>query len=279
MLMLELIEHTVLKMKLMLNRNFRAVVPNVVENDDVDTLVLQTGSIEITNIDVNKAVMDTKKQIEEYKSDWFRKVEKDSSNLFSVAEAALKQSKGLKKVIIIKRLPRFDRSRDDILGIKSQLSNYANMCYDQIWLRKGQPENIVIASLNGFESSGYLRNIIYVKPSSPSYDGIHFRGLHGARHISYRAVQMIKSVIPLKSVRKCENTANKRNISSRAQYKARHVRTNQRKANHDPSQSGTGSNDNQSSGGYQDVRYSDVVSGINHAYNVPTQNKYDPLNC
>ena len=111
--------------------NFRAIVPRVIAKDDVDTLVLQTGSIEISNIDVNKAVMDTKKPIDEYKKDWFEQVERDSSNLFNVAEDALKKSKDLQKVVIIKRLPRYDRSRDDILGIKAQLSEYANAYYDQ----------------------------------------------------------------------------------------------------------------------------------------------------
>ena len=62
--------------------------------------MLQTGSIEITNFDVNNAVMDTKKHIDEYKKEWFEKVERDSSNLFNVAEDALKKSTSLKRVII-----------------------------------------------------------------------------------------------------------------------------------------------------------------------------------
>ena len=65
--------------------NFEVVVPKVLQNNDTDTLVLQTGSIEISNIEVNKAVMDTKKPIEEYKKEWFEKVEKDSENLFRIA--------------------------------------------------------------------------------------------------------------------------------------------------------------------------------------------------
>ena len=102
------------------NKNFKLEVPKALEKDDFDTLVLQTGSIEITNIDVNQAVMDPKKNIEDYKKEWFEKVEKDSENLFNIAEVALKQSNSLKKAVIIKRLPRFDRSTDDIIGIKSQ---------------------------------------------------------------------------------------------------------------------------------------------------------------
>ena len=41
-------------------RNFSRVVPEVVKDEDVDVLVLQTGSIEISNIRVNEAMMDTR---------------------------------------------------------------------------------------------------------------------------------------------------------------------------------------------------------------------------
>ena len=85
-------------------KNFRAVVPKVIGNDDINTLVLQADSIEITNFDVNKAVKDPKKKIDDYKKQWFEKVEKDSSNLFDIAEDALKNSTSLQKVIIVKGL-------------------------------------------------------------------------------------------------------------------------------------------------------------------------------
>jgi hypothetical protein len=51
--------------------NFKKIVPEVLEEADVDTLVMETGSIEITNIKVNDAMMDTTKDIEEYKKEWF----------------------------------------------------------------------------------------------------------------------------------------------------------------------------------------------------------------
>ena len=52
--------------------------------DDPDAVVLQTGSIEITNIDVKKALMDPFKSIEQYKQEWTDKVKDDSNNLFKV---------------------------------------------------------------------------------------------------------------------------------------------------------------------------------------------------
>ena len=48
-------------------RNFKKVVPEVLDDDDIDVVILQTGSIEISNINVNEAVMDTTQDIESYK--------------------------------------------------------------------------------------------------------------------------------------------------------------------------------------------------------------------
>ena len=46
------------------------------------TIVLQTN----TNIDVNNALMDTKKHLNEYRKEWFDKVEKVSENHFNIAK-------------------------------------------------------------------------------------------------------------------------------------------------------------------------------------------------
>ena len=59
---------------------------------------------------------------------------------------ALKNASRLKNVIIVKRLPRFDRSNEDIIGIKSQLSTYANSVYDQLLIKRGNPNNIMLCN-------------------------------------------------------------------------------------------------------------------------------------
>ena len=105
--------------------NFAAIVPEIVEKGDFDTLVLQTGSIEITNLEVNKAMMDVKKSLNEYKKEWFAKVENDSENLFVVAEEAIARDSHL-NVVIVKRFSRFDRTLSEMLGIKTQLSKFTN---------------------------------------------------------------------------------------------------------------------------------------------------------
>ena len=103
-------------------------VPKIVSRGNTDTLVLETGSIEITNLDVNKALMDSTKDIIQYKKEWFEKAERVSTDLFEIAEDAIAFDEKL-HVMILKRLPRFDRSSNDLINIKSNLSEFANQLY------------------------------------------------------------------------------------------------------------------------------------------------------
>ena len=98
-------------------------------------------------------MVDAEKDIEEYKKDWFSKVGEDSLNIFTIAEESLEAHSNIESVIIVKKLPRYDRSRDALSGIKSQLSQYANSVYNQVWLK-----NIYFVDIDlGTESSKYLR--------------------------------------------------------------------------------------------------------------------------
>ena len=257
------------------HKNFKAVVPKVIENDDIETLVLQTGSIEITNIDVNNAVNNPTKHIEDAKKGWFDKVEKDSTNLFEVAEEALKNTQMLKRVIIVKRLPRYDTNKDDILGIKSQLSEFANTCYDQLWVKRGRPNNIHIVQLEGFNSNNYLRKIVYGETKNRNYDGVHLGGQHTARHFTYRAVQAVKSLIskPFNQSQDNNVKSNHRN-SPQTQYQSEQRRAIQRLEQ--PGQSQRANFGHQSVGGAQGARYSDIVKGKNN-YSVPVGNRFEVL--
>ena len=175
--------------------NFAAIVPEIVNKGEVDTLVLQTGSIEITNVDVNKAMMDASKDLSEYKREWYSKAEEDSVNLFNIAEGAIARDPNL-NVVIVKRLSRFDRTSSDISGIKTQLSKFANHVYDQLWLKRGSPDRIHIIELAlGCDKYPHLRNIVYGKHNNPKYDGIHLTGDAAGRHFTYRAIQAIYPII------------------------------------------------------------------------------------
>jgi hypothetical protein len=99
-------------------------------------------------------------------------------------------------VVIVKRLQRFDRTSKDILGIKSQLSKFANHAYDQIWLKRGSPNRIHIVDLElGCDNYQYLKDLIYGQPSDAKFDGIHLIGNGAKRHFTYRASHAISVII------------------------------------------------------------------------------------
>jgi hypothetical protein len=131
-----------------------------------DTLILETGSIEITNLDFNKALMDPHKEIDEYKKERFEKAEEVSTELFRIAEDAIAADERI-NVIILKCLPRFDRSSNDLINIKSNLSEFANQICDQLWLRKDCPKRLQIVEIKMAEN-GYLKELIHLVGSSAS---------------------------------------------------------------------------------------------------------------
>ena len=126
--------------------NFCSIVPAELEIQKADVAVFQTGSIEITNLDIKKAMMDYQIHIKDYEIEWFRKVEDDSTNLFNLAIDVTAKQQDL-EVVILKRLPRFDPISEDPIGIKKKLSTFANNVYNQLWAKHGSPKNIKIKSL------------------------------------------------------------------------------------------------------------------------------------
>ena len=141
--------------------------------------------------------MDTQRTLDNYKQEWFDKVQQNSEDLFNVAEEAIKKDSNL-KVFIFKRLPRFDKGSADLMRIKSQLSEFGNSIYDQLWLRKGSPKNIQVLEFDlgcSGQNRSNLRRIIYGDPNSSYFDGLHLRGRGAQRHFNYRASKALKSAL------------------------------------------------------------------------------------
>ena len=248
--------------------NFSALVPELVKKGGIDTLILQTGSIEITNIDVNRAMMDITKDMKEYKKEWYSKVEEDSKNLFGLAEDAIASDAKL-TVVIVKRLQRFDRASKDMSKLKSQLSKFANHVYDNMWLKQGSPDRIHIVDLEmDCEHYPYLKDIIYGKQSDLRYDGIHPIGAGGSRQFTYRAVQKVLPIIcqPLCSTHQPKPRQTRSFRTQKRAENRNHSNLKQTQFQHQSARNSHG-------GKRSNKSYAEAV------YTVPTENFYTPLNC
>ena len=179
--------------------------------------------------------MDASKDIKEYKKEWFNKVKDDSKQLLSIAQNALENNKKLEKVIILKRLPRYDRSSADLIGIKSELSKYGNAVYDLELTKMGNPENIIVLDLD-LVGSGHFRDILFGTQRDEKYDGIHL--IKSAEYqFTFRVIKALKTKV---FVRNRKNTG-------------RHFKHS------NPQTENMGQSANSGQGGRSEKMYSDVL--------------------
>ena len=260
--------------------NFKEAVPEALNAGDVDTLVIEAGNIEITNIDVNKAVMDTENSIEDYKKEWFDKAEETSKALFKIAEDCVIKDEKL-NVVIVKRLQRFDKPSSDIIGIKQRISQYANKIYDQCILKSNHSSRIHVIEFNLTQNSDYLKEIIYGQTENPRYDGIHLSGSESSRHFSYRAVQALKLILHTRSQSKMRPSHHSRGQSESFEQQERnsesHGHTNCPQAQYQRIQRGNRAHKSRHYESYASVVKSNTWGGQTYNSSIPTRNRFDQL--
>ena len=116
--------------------SFRETVETELEREPVDTLVIQGGTEEVTNLDITG---DVSSKMESMK----KTIKTSFENLFNIAENSLENNSGLQRVVLLKRMFRCDINDPD--GLKSKLSEYGNRVFEDTWLDRGCPKNIIIA--------------------------------------------------------------------------------------------------------------------------------------
>ena len=90
--------------------NFTDIVHKQVEKDDFKCLVLQAGSVDISNLN-------TKDDPEQYMEYFRQEAVMSATNVFNAGINALKSQPTLRKVIIMKQIPRYDPSDVDPLSL------------------------------------------------------------------------------------------------------------------------------------------------------------------
>ena len=244
-------------------------------------IVLEAGSIEITNTNVNKAMMNTGKTVEEHKKVWFEETEETSKALFKIAEDCVEKDKQL-HVIIMKRPQRFDRTSSDILGIKQKISEYGNKIYDQCILRSSYSDRIHLMELNLTQDSKYLKDLIYGQSDNPRFDGIHLSGSGASRHFTYRVVQNFKQIFQnWKSKSKMLPSSYSHRRNERIERVKRHSdvndHTNCPQAQYLRKQRGNIADMPRHYVSYASAVKSNIRGGQTISFSIPTRNRFDQL--
>ena len=138
---------------------------------------------------------DTSSNITENMEYWKQTIKTSTQNIMSIAKQSLANNPSLLKVVIMKRMPRYDSLKVDPQGIKSYLSDYGNSVYNSEWEELGCPSNIVIAE-SGLDCYGALKDKRYGSVDAPYFDGIHLNGELGMAHYTGRVVKIFKLAFP-----------------------------------------------------------------------------------
>ena len=268
------------------DRNFLKIVPEKLSKKQYDTLVLQGGCNEISNIAVKQDV--TKEDV----AVWQEKIRQSRTKLFNLAEDCLQRNSKLKNVIIVTSLPRYELEENDPNGLKSKLNQFANTLYTSLWMQKGCPENISIHDQN-LNCLGKLRmkrfgNPGQFNPNGKPFDGIHMRGAMGVRHYTNSMTRIFAMQFPSLIIEwnpSQSQLSNYHDTCPQSEYRRRHLGFShrnlnpnyqgERKQNFPPPQTNAFSQQSNSSrrrGFKSNNKQQNVYT--ESVYNIPTQNRF-----
>ena len=112
------------------NKNFLDIVPSELMKQPFDVLVLHSGPNEISNLDTSASYVDNIRS-------WQLKVQKTQQTLFTLAKQCLEIFPSLKRVVIVKQIPRYDSY------VKAHLSRFANNVLEDLWMKDGGNKIVV----------------------------------------------------------------------------------------------------------------------------------------
>ena len=164
--------------------NFADVVPAQLSKDNYNSLVLQAGSVDVTNLN-------TRDKPSEYIEYFRQETVISAKNLFQVAENAVHDNPTLEKVLVMKQIPRYDPAQVDPLSLKPALSQLYNNTITDQWMKSKCKDKIVIGSHN-IECTGAIKEARYRETKTGKYDGIHLYGSSGRKAYTLSVINILK---------------------------------------------------------------------------------------
>ena len=129
--------------------NFTDVVPVELKKEKFQSLILQAGSVDISNLN-------TKDNPSEYVEYFRQETVKSATNFFAAGVNALTVQPTLTKVVLMKQIARYDPVQVDSLGLKPALSQLFNNTITDLWMQCILKDRIFIGSHN-IECTGAIK--------------------------------------------------------------------------------------------------------------------------
>ena len=163
--------------------NFSSVVHEKLQTEEFDNLIIQAGSVDITNLKTN---VEPAKNAEYFKQEAVM----SAKNLFSVCESAVEGNPNLKKVVLMKQTPRYDPVTVDPCSMKPVLSELFNSTLVECWMSSKVKDKIFIGSHN-IDCTGGIREARYRETKTGRFDGIHLLGSSGKKAFTNSVLNII----------------------------------------------------------------------------------------
>ena len=244
--------------------NFTDVIPAQLRKAKFHSLLLQAGSVDITNLQTNES---PSRYLEYFKQETIV----SAKNLFTAAVNALSSQPSLRKVVIMKQIPRYDPAEVDPLSLKPTLSQLFNNTLSDLWMNSSMKHKIVIGSHN-IDCTGAIKESRYREPKTGRFDGIHLLGNSSRKFYTLSVLNIIKAAQLTSSQRDYHQSC------AQYQYQTRQQRGEERQNMHRQTESGNKKYTNRlkwKKNNQNVYKQSDsVTSQYSSQYTVPTSNRF-----
>ena len=165
--------------------NFSKIIPEKLQNDAFENLIVQAGSVDITNLKTNV-------QPSEHTEYFKQEAVISAKNLFSVVENSARSYPNLKKIVIMKQTPRYDPPIMDPLSLKPVLSELYNKTLEEC-LQSSQLKDRIILGTHNIDCTGSIREARYRETKSGRFDGLHLYGSSGGKAYTNSVLNILRS--------------------------------------------------------------------------------------
>ena len=166
-------------------KNFNDVLKNEVKNQKDDVLIVQAGSTDITNL---KAETWDEHNVDEFKEETV----KSARNLFSAVMNAAACHPRLKKIIIMKQIPRYDFLTSNPPGLKHLLSDLYNETLDKLYDECEYKDRVIMGD-HDLECAGGVLQARYKDSLANRFDGVHMYGPSGKKAYTESVMKILNS--------------------------------------------------------------------------------------
>ena len=112
--------------------------------------------------------------------------------LFNAGERALSDQPSLKKVVLMKQVPRYDPPSVDPTGMKPALSELFNNTMTELWMKSTEKNRLFIGN-HAIECTGAIRESRYKQSKTGKFDGIHLLGNSGQKAYTLSTLKILQA--------------------------------------------------------------------------------------